>query len=242
MCAIICQYHTDAVNLELPAVISRAMAALAADPGLIANYNTWLGMEAYVLLGYPKADYERMTFGLTPPWAIKKMLLFNARAEGKLNSDNDPAYQGQAGIFNMPAFRHSIQYRRCVVPVNAFVEGTEKGKLSEPFLIKAKNRNLFFLGGIWEEWTDKETGEITRGFAIITTAASPLLQTLPHHRSPLILKDNDIHKWLDPSTIPSEISMLMKPFNSSGYTAYPISSSIKSRANQAELLQPVTSP
>ncbi|TXD80041.1 SOS response-associated peptidase [Algoriphagus ratkowskyi] len=38
--------------------------------------------------------------------------------------------------------------------------------------------SIFALAGIWEEWTDKETGEIKKTYSIITTEANSLMSQI----------------------------------------------------------------
>ena len=206
--------------------------------GLVeANYNIWTGMNAAVIASDNPSAFQRFMFGLTPFWAKKKMYFFNARSEGKLNKENDVNYQGEKGIFSMPSFRHCIKRKRCLIPVDHFVEGTVKNKLSEPYIIKHQENEPFFLAGIWDEWIDKTTGEILRSFSIITTPAAKLLQKIPHHRSPLILNIEYIPDWLNPNTDLKVIASFLKAGSTKDLIAYPISSEIKKRGNRPELFE-----
>jgi putative SOS response-associated peptidase YedK len=200
------------------------------------------GKGLVVLHGNPRRA-EFMVFGFTPAWAKKPMYLFNARAEGDHNPDNDPAYRGAMGIITKPAFRLAIRSRRCLVIADAFIEGSTTRKLDEPYLVHlAPGRAPFAFAGIWEEWVNRETGEVMRSFAIITTTPNELLQMIPHHRSPVILKPEDENRWLDPATPLSEITALLQPC-SEYMNAWPISPAIKNpRANEPALLQPTGEP
>lgn len=102
--------------------------------------------------------FSAYDFRANPFLSQKKMYLFNARTEGKLNEENDPCYKGEYGIFKMPSFREPVKNKRCVIPVDFFVEGTTKNKLNEPYLVRRKDQSPFFLGGIWDQWVDKSTG------------------------------------------------------------------------------------
>jgi len=137
-------------------------------------------------------------------------------------------------------FRKSIRSQRCLVIADAFVEGTTAKKLSEPFLVyKSSQKRPFAMAGIWDEWVDKNTGEITKSFAIITTAPTPLMQLIPHHRSPLVLAQEDEKKWIDKELPLTEVTDLLEPFDDTGFNAYPISTDIKSgRSKEIENLKP----
>jgi putative SOS response-associated peptidase YedK len=205
----------------------------------IANYNTGPGSYAPVVIlknGIP--TIEHMQFGLTPFWAKKKMYLFNARAEGDANETDDLNYTGGKGIISKPAFRKPIREQRCLVIANAFMEGPKTEKLSKPYLCFLRNRETFCMAGIYDVFLDKETGEETHSFAIITTVANELMQKIGHHRSPVILQQEDEIKWLQSKDL-SDITSLLKPYPANLMNAYPIDAAIKNPKNNApEFLKP----
>lgn len=202
--------------------------------------NISIGDKALVITNEQPEQLQLFQFGMTPSWAKKKMYLFNARSEGDHNKQNDPNYIGAMGIISKPAFRTSIRRRRCLVIADAFMEGPKKEKLSKPFLIYMRNKNKpFAFAGLWDEWVNKETGEVNCSFSIITTTANELLQKIGHHRSPVILEEEDEQTWL--SDVPlQDITSLLKPYPSEELNAYPISPAIKNpRDKDFELLQPI---
>ncbi len=204
------------------------------------NPNVSPGDEALVITNRASHRVQLFQFGFTPFWAKKKMYVINARSEGNHNKDNDPEYIGEKGIISKPMFRKAIRSQRCLVIADAFVEGTTTKKLSEPYLVYRRgNKRPFAMAGIWDEWADKESGEVTSGFAIITTPPNELLQRIPHHRSPLILSQEDEKRWLSNDTPLNEIMTMMRPFDDSSFNAYPISTDIKSSRNKDfEVLKP----
>lgn len=205
----------------------------------IANYNVGPGSYAPVVLfenGHTKI--VNMQFGLTPFWAKKKMYLFNARAEGDANENDDINYTGGKGIITKPAFRKPIREQRCLVIANAFMEGPKIEKLSKPYLCYLRNRESFCMAGIYDTYVDQTSGEISQSFAIITTVANDLMQKIGHHRSPVILEQNDEMKWLQSNNL-AEITSLLKPYSAALMNAYPIDAAIKNQKNNApEFLKP----
>ncbi|MCB0691331.1 MAG: SOS response-associated peptidase [Saprospiraceae bacterium] len=176
---------------------------------------------------------QLFNFGFTPQWASKKMYVINARCEGDHNQENDPRYTGARGIINKPMFRKSIRSQRCLVIADAFVEGTTKEKLNKPYLVyRMGNARPFSMAGIWDEWTDKTTGEIFRSFAILTTAPNSLMQRIPHHRSPLVLTQEQESIWIDENAELQDITSIMNPFDPEEFNAYPISAGIKNPKNK----------
>ena len=213
--------------------------------GLFApHYNIGPGSLAPVITDAAPGKLQFFQFGMTPFWARKKLYFFNARSEGDHNKSDDPGYTGAMGIISKPAFRKPIRSQRCLVVADCFIEGTTKEKLDKPFVVHlSKGRRPFAFAGIWDEWVNKDTGEIVHSFAIITTTPNALLQKLPHHRSPVILRPEDEKIWLNPDTPLAEITGLLRPYPSEEMNAYPISTEIKNpRHDYMELLKPVGEP
>lgn len=197
------------------------------------NPNVSPGDDAVVITDRAPNKAQLFKFGFTPHWAKKKTYVINARSEGDHNKANDPKYNGAKGIISKPMFKKAIRSQRCLVIADAFVEGTTKEKLSKPYLVYQSNQKRpFAMAGIWDEWMDKKTGEIVKSFAIITTAPTPLMQQIPHHRSPLVLAKEDEQKWIDSTLDLSEVTAMLQPFDDLGFNAYPIATDIKSSKNK----------
>ena len=107
-------------------------------------------------------------------------------------------------------FREAALQRRCLVLSTGFFEwrhvfpmNKKTGKplktvLKYPYHIKLKNRDYFFMAGIWQPWTDKATGEYVETFAVVTTKANPLMEQIHNSkkRMPTILNDDLAWEWL----------------------------------------------
>lgn len=239
MCSVSAQTEIKYKNRKTSKIASKALEdrIIKGNQAFIPNVNTWIGMQSYVITDAEPQHYQQLVFGLTPNWAQKKMYLFNARVEGKNNETNDTNYDGELGVFAMPSFRNAIQHRRCIIPVDYFIEGSQKNKLNEPFLIRRKDKEATILAGIWEEWVDKSTGEVLKTYAILTTAASNLLQTIQHHRSPLKLEDEEIDIWLDPNSSKQDLQKIMFPHDFSDSEALRIDPIIKTKVNDPEIIR-----
>lgn len=205
------------------------------------NPNVSPGDQALVITNDAPQKAQLLRFGFTPYWSKKKSFVINARSEGNHNQENLPNYSGAKGIISKPMFNKAIRSQRCLVIADAFVEGTITKKLSEPYLVyKRDSKRPFAMAGIWDEWTNPETSEVIKGFAIITTAPNPLLQQIPHHRSPLVLNEEDEKRWLQNDLPLHQVTAMMKPFDDFSFNAYPISPAIKSARNKdINLLKPI---
>jgi putative SOS response-associated peptidase YedK len=173
-------------------------------------------------------DYQRdrMKWGLVPYWADPATLRdkpINARAEG---------------IRDRAMFKAAYARRRCLVPIDNFFEWRAiKGqKAKQPYAIAMKDGSPFAVAGIWESWTDKQTGEILRSFAIITTEANELMAQI-HDRMPVIIAPVDYERWL--STLDPDPRDLLAPYPAEPLAIWPISGKVNSPRNDTpDILDP----
>ena len=218
----------------------RFNVTVAADFDFQPSYNISPGKKAPVITSQNPRQLQLFRFGLTPFWARKPMFLFNARAEGNRNKENDPDFKGAKDIINKPAFRKPIRSQRCLIPADAFIEGTTNEGLSKPFLVYlTEKQRPFSFAGLYDVWINPDTGEEVKSFAIITTTANELMKKIPHHRSPVILFPSQEQQWLNNKTPLSDVTAMLKPYPSDLMNAYPVSPEIKNpRNDHAGLIQP----
>lgn len=107
-------------------------------------------------------------------------------------------------------YRDAALHRRCLVLSSGFYEWRHIHRLNKrtgeplktadkyPYFITVKDREYFFMAGIWQPWTDKATGETVDTFAIVTTAANSLMEQVHNSkkRMPAILDDELAWEWL----------------------------------------------
>ncbi len=107
-------------------------------------------------------------------------------------------------LFQKVTYKQAAQKRRCLVLSSGFYEwrhytmpGSKKD-IAYPYHVTVKNKEYFFMAGIWQPWTDQETGEMINSFAIITTAANPLMEQIHNRkkRMPVILPDELAWEWI----------------------------------------------
>lgn len=187
---------------------------------------------------------QLMQWGLIPRWtksaeaaADISQLTLNARSET---------------IYEKPSFRDAIVKRRALLPVNGFVEWHHDGKLKLPHYVAMGPNDtdhpppLFTLGCIWEEWTDKESGEHHKTFSIVTTEANTMMSYVHNNkqRMPVVISRADRRRWLEADE--REIATrLMRPLDDGILQATPIArtmNSIKVNTDHPELLAPIGEP
>jgi putative SOS response-associated peptidase YedK len=129
-------------------------------------------------------DIEHITlmqWGLIPFWVKDHENALNIR-EKTLNSRAET-------VFDRPAFRHSVQSKRCLVIADGFFEWRHINNQTYPYYIRLVDHTPFAMAGIWDRWHNKETSESLDTFSIITTKANSLLEKIHNtqKRMPVIL-------------------------------------------------------
>jgi len=129
-------------------------------------------------------------------------------------------------IREKPSFKKSINTQRCILVVDGFFEWRHEGGKKLPYYIYPADEKVFYLGCIYNSWTNKVTGEIRDTFSIITTDANPLMEYIHNSkkRMPLIIGKSDIQAWINPSTKQDVVNTLMKPYPEDLMQAHAISS------------------
>lgn len=107
-------------------------------------------------------------------------------------------------------FRDAALKRRCLVLSTGFFEWRHVHEISKktgrplktakkyPYHVSLKDREYFFMAGVWQPWIDKVTGEYVESFAIVTTKANELMEYVHNSkkRMPLILDDKLAFEWI----------------------------------------------
>jgi len=133
-----------------------------------------------------------------------------------------PGYKSSGVIINARAesvhqklmFRNAFISNRCIVPANGYYEWlTHEDKTKTKYLIGVKGKQLFYMAGLYNMFTDKANNPYT-AITIITTEASEEISFI-HDRMPVILPDEAIDSWLDKNNTDVDLlkSMLV-PFPS----------------------------
>ncbi len=101
---------------------------------------------------------------------------------------------------------------------------------------------VFGFAGLWEEWLDKQTGELTETCAIITTEANEVLKPI-HNRMPVILKSADYDFWLDGKVKDaSKLQNLLVPFPAKEMDSHAVSRAVNiATADSSDLVAPINS-
>jgi putative SOS response-associated peptidase YedK len=99
------------------------------------------------------------------------------------------------------AYENLFMNHHCVIPILSFFEWVKQdGKTKEvEFFSESKKTKYLLAGGVWDHWGPKDLDEGINSFAIITTPPRVEVEKVGHHRSPLLLKEESIDKWIRPN-------------------------------------------
>lgn len=104
-------------------------------------------------------------------------------------------------VDELKSYKNSVN-NRCLILVNGFHEWKhldEKGKNKEQYLIKVKDQPIFALGGLYNIWTDPESGKDIPTVTVVTTEANDLMAEIHNtkQRMPILLNKQVQYRWLE---------------------------------------------
>lgn len=211
-----------------PALAQRFAAKEAAAPaehGPAPNFNAAPSQALPIITNAAPGQIQLVRWGLVPAWSrdpASGPKPINARAET---------------LAEKPSFRQLLARRRCLVLADSFYEwqATERGKI--PHRILLQNEQPFAFAGLWDEWLDRNTGELHPTFTIITTEPNVLMAKL-HNRMPVILPGAEAEQaWLADDLAPAAHQQLLVPYDTELMKEYAITTRVNSPAhNDAEVL------
>lgn len=87
---------------------------------------------------------------------------------------------------------------RHIFPVNKRTGLPRKTPVKYPYRVGRKGHEYFFIAGVWQEWTDAETGETVNTCALSTTAGNLVTSQIHNSRNrmPTMLNDELAWEWL----------------------------------------------
>jgi len=125
-----------------------------------------------------------------------------------------PSFKSNGVIINARAetvaekamFKGAFTAKRCIVPANGYYEWLAEDRKKTKYLIKVKEKPVFFMAGLYEMFSDKK-GNPYAAITIITTQANADVAFI-HDRMPVILQDEAINTWLDGNI--TDVSILQR--------------------------------
>lgn len=111
------------------------------------------------------------------------------------------------GILQNKVAQALVHTNRCIVLASHFFEWQEVNKEKYPHFIQLKDRDLFYMAGVWNTWTDYASGETKNSFGILTTEANAFMAKIHNvkKRMPTILTDELAAAWVSAKLSSNEI-------------------------------------
>jgi len=172
-----------------PAEAAAALFGVSSSLDMQPRYNIAPTQDVAAIRNSPEGARElvALRWGLVPFWARDPSIgnrMINARAET---------------VAEKPSYRNAYRHRRCIVLADGFYEWHREGDSKTPYFISVASGEPFALAGLWEHWTDKDTGESLQTTTLVTAEANEFMARL-HHRMPVILEAQSATEWLAGST------------------------------------------
>lgn len=204
-----------------PAEAAASLFGAGAPGEIEPRYN--IAPTQYVAAVRNAADDQRelvmLRWGLVPFWARDPSIgsrLINARAET---------------VAEKPSYRNAFRHRRCLVLADGFYEWRRQGESKTPYFISLASGEPFALAGLWENWTDKQSGESLQTTTLVTTDANEFMAPL-HHRMPVILEAATATDWLAGSKdLLDDVATITPPLQ-----AWPVDRRVNNARNEGEEL------
>ena len=204
-----------------PTEAAAALFGVEAAPEVEPRYN--IAPTQFVAAIRDNEEKQRelvmLRWGLIPFWAKDPSIgnrMINARAET---------------VAEKPSYRNAYKHRRCLVLADGFYEWHRDGDVKIPHFISLASGEPFALAALWENWTDRESGESLQTTTLITTEANEFMTPL-HHRMPVILQAATATDWLAGSTtLLDDVAAITPPLQ-----AWPVDRRVNNARNQGEEL------
>src|ERR1700689_5066275 len=133
-----------------------------------------------------KRDLVPMRWCLVPGWWNKplkelKLATFNARAETAAEK---------------PFFRGAFKRKRCLIPLSGYYEWQDTPGGKQPWYFTPRDGSpAITVAGLWDKWTDKETGKPLKSCTMIITEPNEFVAEV-HDRMPVLLTEDQFDPWL----------------------------------------------
>ena len=172
-----------------------------------------------------------MHWELIPTWVRNNKELADSRKKyTTLNIKSE-------GILTNKVAQAVIHTNRCLVLASHFFEWQEIQKEKFPHCIQINTTPLFYMAGVWNSWTDFDTGKTINSFGIITTEANEMMSKIHNvkKRMPTILNETLADQWVNKSLSTHEIvEIAQHQFDANKMSAYTIAKNFQQINNPLE--------
>ena len=193
--------------------------------------------KAWPVITSEKTDRVSMlNWGLIPRWVKDES------TAGKIRSSTINARIET--IHEKPSFRQAAKSQRCLVLADGFFEFREVNKQKYPYFIQLKNGEPFSMAGLYDNWTNRNSGEILSTFSILTTEANPLMEKIHSRkkRMPVIIPAGQEKDWIGFNIHQDSLSQAYPQENLEAWTVSRLITSRDQSPNVPQVISPFPYP
>lgn len=194
--------YFNSINLNVGDIIKISNKQKKIDKKIQSTVTSGFEFTQWPILTFAKdgsLQLEMAHWEFIPSWVQNEQALSLSREKfTTLNAKGE-------NLLSSKMYRDAAIHSRCLVLSSGFYEwrhhkpvGSKK-EIAYPYFIHVKNKPYFFMAGIHQPWTDKNTGETIDTFAIVTTAANTVMEKIHNKkkRMPTILTETLSEEWLN---------------------------------------------
>ena len=220
--------------------VAEAFSARVETDELGLSFNVAPTSQVFVVVGdLDNRTLVNFSWGLVPRWAPD-----SSRAASMINARVET-------VAEKPSFRDLVSKNRCVLPMDGYFEWKEQLRhdtsktVKQPFYFSANletrfsHRGVLAVAGLWTTWKDpnQTNGHVLHTVVALTTHANDMVGEI-HHRMPVLLDEQGVENWLDPSS-QSPIGELVVAPNDALIVCAVSTKVNSSRNNGSELIDPI---
>ncbi|SDL02781.1 Putative SOS response-associated peptidase YedK [Catalinimonas alkaloidigena] len=196
------------------------------EPPVYHHVSAFAHPEVPVITGDQPQAIQLFRWGLIPGW-VKNEDQASDLARMTLNARGD-------SMFEKPSFKQAAARRRCLILVDGFYEWMHQGGKKYPFFIQVQQQKPFALGGLWETWTDRETGEVVNTCSVVTLDANPLMARIHNtkERMPFVLPHEVERQWIREDLTRPDVEHLMRPVDDGYLRVHTVSPLVSQQARK----------
>lgn len=175
-----------------------------------------------------------MHWELIPHWVRNEKELLESRK--KYTTLNIKAET----ILSNKVAQSTIHTNRCLVLASHFFEWQQIEKEKYPHCISLNEKPIFYIAGVWNTWTNQNTGETKNSFGIITTEANGLMSKIHNvkKRMPTILEEDAANAWVNENLNDAQILELAKhQIKDSKMSSYTVAKNFQQSTNPCEKVE-----
>jgi len=212
------------INLPRKQLEQRFDVPMPHDPRYMPGYfiNAFSRPYLPVITNHDPDKIQPFTWGLIPFW-VK-----DAKTAEKIGNST---YNARAEtIWEKPSFRDPARHKRCLVLAHGFYEYYTAPGRKIPFYIRRKDNQPFAFAGLFDKWTNPDTGEVISAVSIITTQANALLEKIHNSkkRMPVILSEVTEKEWINDNLSSYGLKEMLRPSDPGELEAWSVSKQIRS--------------